>query len=56
MSGAPRIGDTPERTGGARRRVLGAVEQASELGRGATVVTVACDTGLKYLAGDLSRT
>ena len=24
-----------------------------ELGAGKTVVTVACDTGLKYLAGDL---
>jgi hypothetical protein len=26
---------------------------AAELGPGHTVVTVACDTGLKYLAGDL---
>jgi len=33
--------------------VLGAVELASEAGAGKTVVTVACDTGLKYLAGDL---
>ncbi|MDH3248213.1 MAG: PLP-dependent cysteine synthase family protein [Acidimicrobiia bacterium] len=33
--------------------VLGAVELASEVGAGKTVVTVACDTGLKYLAGDL---
>ncbi len=33
--------------------VLGAVRIASELGAGKTVVTVACDTGLKYLAGDL---
>ncbi len=33
--------------------VLGAVELASEVGPGKTVVTVACDTGLKYLAGDL---
>jgi len=33
--------------------VFGAVEIAKELGAGRTVVTVACDTGLKYLAGDL---
>lgn len=33
--------------------VAGAVEIARELGEGHTVVTVACDTGLKYLAGDL---
>lgn len=33
--------------------VAAAVELAKELGPGATVVTVACDTGLKYLAGDL---
>jgi cysteine synthase A len=33
--------------------VAGAVELAAELGPGPTVVTVACDTGLKYLAGDL---
>jgi cysteine synthase A len=33
--------------------VLGAVTLAMELGAGATVVTVAVDTGLKYLAGDL---
>ncbi len=33
--------------------VAGAVHIARELGRGHTVVTVACDTGLKYLAGDL---
>jgi cysteine synthase A len=33
--------------------VLGAVQLASEIGPGKTVVTVACDTGLKYLAGDL---
>jgi cysteine synthase len=33
--------------------VFGAVEIAKELGQGRTVVTVACDTGLKYLAGDL---
>jgi cysteine synthase len=33
--------------------VTGAVELAKELGPGRTVVTVACDTGLKYLADDL---
>jgi cysteine synthase A len=33
--------------------VLGAVQIASELGPDGVVVTVACDTGLKYLAGDL---
>jgi cysteine synthase A len=33
--------------------VLGAVTLAQELGAGRTVVTVAVDTGLKYLAGDL---
>jgi len=33
--------------------VLAAVEIAKELGSGANVVTVAVDTGLKYLAGDL---
>jgi cysteine synthase A len=33
--------------------VVGAIELAEELGPGQTVVTVACDTGLKYLAGDL---
>jgi cysteine synthase A len=33
--------------------ILAAVEIAKELGPGATVVTVAVDTGLKYLAGDL---
>jgi cysteine synthase A len=33
--------------------VLGAVTLAKELGAGRTVVTVAVDTGLKYLAGDL---
>lgn len=33
--------------------VLGAVQVANELGPGKTVITVACDTGLKYLAGDL---
>lgn len=33
--------------------VAGAIDIARELGPGKTVVTVACDTGLKYLAGDL---
>lgn len=33
--------------------VAGAVQIASELGEGHTVVTVAVDTGLKYLGGDL---
>jgi cysteine synthase A len=33
--------------------VAGALGLAQELGPGATVVTVAVDTGLKYLAGDL---
>jgi cysteine synthase A len=33
--------------------VAGAVRIAAELGTGHTVVTVAVDTGLKYLAGDL---
>jgi len=33
--------------------VLGAIELAQELGPGHTVVTVAVDTGLKYLSGDL---
>ncbi|MGB7860161.1 MAG: cysteine synthase family protein [Acidimicrobiia bacterium] len=33
--------------------VAGAIEIASELGPGHTVVTIAIDTGLKYLAGDL---
>jgi cysteine synthase A len=33
--------------------VFGAIGLAAELGAGHTVVTVACDTGLKYLAGDL---
>ena len=31
----------------------GAIRLAVELGAGRTVVTVACDTGLKYLAGGL---
>jgi cysteine synthase A len=33
--------------------VAAAVQLAAELGPQATVVTVACDSGLKYLAGDL---
>jgi cysteine synthase A len=33
--------------------VVGALQLAKELGEGKTVVTVAVDTGLKYLAGDL---
>lgn len=33
--------------------VVGAMQLARELGPGKTVVTVACDFGLKYLAGDL---
>ncbi|MCS7484886.1 PLP-dependent cysteine synthase family protein [Umezawaea endophytica] len=33
--------------------VLGAIRVAQDLGAGHTVVTVACDTGLKYLAGPL---
>ena len=33
--------------------VVGALQLAAELGEGKTVVTVACDTGLKYLAGNL---
>ena len=36
--------------------VAGAIDIASELGPGHTVVTVAVDTGLKYLAGDLFAT
>jgi cysteine synthase A len=35
--------------------VAGALRLASELGRGRRVVTVAVDSGLKYLAGDLYR-
>ena len=35
--------------------VTGAVQLAREIGAGKTVVTVACDTGLKYLSGDLYR-
>jgi cysteine synthase A len=36
--------------------VTAAIDLAIELGPGKTVVTVACDTGLKYLAGDLYAT
>lgn len=35
--------------------VLGAIELATEIGPGHTVVTVAVDSGLKYLAGDLYK-
>jgi cysteine synthase A len=33
--------------------IVGAIELAKELGKSATVVTVAVDTGMKYLTGDL---
>jgi len=33
--------------------VIGAIQLARELGTGKTVVTVAVDTGLKYLTSDL---
>jgi cysteine synthase len=33
--------------------VIGALQLARELGPGKTVVTVACDSGFKYLRGDL---
>lgn len=36
--------------------VTAAVQLAQELGPGHTVVTVACDSGMKYLAGDLYTT
>ena len=35
--------------------LVGALQVARELGPGKVVATVACDTGLKYLAGDLYR-
>lgn len=35
--------------------VTGAIELAREIGPGKTVVTIACDTGLKYLSGNLYR-
>ncbi|GAB3999662.1 cysteine synthase A [Spirosoma daeguense] len=33
--------------------IAAAIKLAQELGKGRTVVTVACDSGMKYLAGDL---
>ncbi|KAM0200572.1 hypothetical protein ACHAQI_011586 [Fusarium lateritium] len=33
--------------------VVAAIQMAKELGPGKTVVTIACDTGLKYMNGDL---
>ena len=33
--------------------VVAAIQVAARLGTGYTVVTVACDTGLKYLSTDL---
>jgi len=33
--------------------LVGAVQLAREFGPGKVIATVACDTGLKYLAGDL---
>ena len=33
--------------------VMGALQLAREIGQGKNVVTLACDSGLKYLAGDL---
>ncbi|WP_420150535.1 PLP-dependent cysteine synthase family protein [Spirosoma sp.] len=36
--------------------IVGALQLAKELGPGRTVVTVACDSGMKYLAGDLYTT
>ena len=33
--------------------VTGALQLAREIGQGKNVVTLACDSGLKYLAGDL---
>jgi cysteine synthase len=35
--------------------VAGALELAREIGRDGIIVTVACDTGLKYLSGELFR-
>lgn len=35
--------------------ILGALKMAKELGPGRTVVTTTCDTGLKYLDGELFR-
>lgn len=36
--------------------VTAALDLAAEVGRAGTIVTVACDTGLKYLSGDLFTT
>jgi cysteine synthase len=36
--------------------VVGALSIAARLGPGKTVVTIACDSGLKYLSGDLYDT
>ena len=36
--------------------LVGALELARELGPGSVVATVAVDSGLKYLAGDLYKT
>jgi len=36
--------------------VVAALQLAREIGRGKTVATVAVDSGLKYLAGDLYET
>lgn len=33
--------------------VVGAIQLAQEMGRGHRVITIAVDSGLKYLAGDL---
>jgi cysteine synthase len=35
--------------------ILAALQLAEEIGEGGTVVTVACDTGFKYLDGPLFR-
>ena len=35
--------------------IAAAIALAKELGPGKVVATVACDTGLKYLAGDLFK-
>lgn len=35
--------------------IVAAINLARELGPGKVVATVACDTGLKYLAGDLFK-
>lgn len=35
--------------------LVGALQLAKELGPGKIVATVACDTGLKYLAGELYK-